>query len=94
MALRLFGVLLESAVEVCCRTAEATIDALAQLIEIPGQDSNDSRKVMEESEEFQVDTHPHAPDRQGGGQLPLNRFAFPASMLKARLFLQYPLAGV
>ena len=73
---------------------EATIDALAQLIEIQAKDRKRFRKVMEESKNFEsIPIRTRLTDKEVA-QFAANRFRFPGVDVKARLFRQYPLAEV
>ncbi len=70
---------------------EATIDALAGLIEIQAKDRRRFRKLMEESKNFEsIPIRTRLTDREVA-TFAANRFRYPGVEVKARLFRQYPL---
>ncbi len=70
---------------------EATIDALAQLIEIRLKDRKRFRKLLEESRNFEsLPIRTRLTDEEVARFI-ANRFRFPGVDIKARLFRQYPL---
>ncbi len=70
---------------------EATIDALAQIIEIRLKDRKRFRKLLEESRNFEsLPIRTRLTDEEVARFI-ANRFRFPGVDIKARLFRQYPL---
>jgi len=73
---------------------EATIDGLAQLIEIEAKDRKRFRKLLEESKNFEsIPLRTRLTDREVA-IVAANRYRFPGVEVKARLFRQYPLGEV
>ncbi|MDX9706480.1 MAG: penicillin-binding protein 2 [Azospira sp.] len=72
------------------RNLEATIDALAGLIEIQSKDRRRFRKLMEESKNFEsIPIRTRLTDEEVA-TFAANRFRYPGVEVKARLFRQYP----
>jgi len=76
------------------RDLEATIDALANLIEIQAKDRKRFRKLMEESKNFEsIPIRTRLTDKEVA-TFAANRFRYPGVEVKARLFRQYPQGDV
>lgn len=73
---------------------EATIDGLAQLIEVQAKDRKRFKKLMEESKNFEsIPIRTRLTDQEVA-KFAANRYRFPGVEVKARLFRQYPLGEV
>lgn len=71
---------------------EATIDALAQLVEITPKDRKRFRKLLDESHTFEsLPIRSHLNEVEVA-RFSVNRYRFPGVEIKARLFRHYPLA--
>ncbi|MDQ5877494.1 MAG: penicillin-binding protein 2 [Pseudomonadota bacterium] len=73
---------------------DATIDALAQLIEVQAKDRKRFKKLMDESKNFEsIPIRTRLTDKEVA-IIAANRYRFPGVEVKARLFRQYPLGEV
>jgi penicillin-binding protein 2 len=73
---------------------DATIDALAKVIEVLPKDRRRFRKLLEESKSFEsLPIRTRLSDEEVA-RFAVNRYRFPGIEVKARLFRQYPLGAV
>jgi penicillin-binding protein 2 len=76
------------------RDVEATIDALAEVVEIGARDRRRFRKLLEESKNFEsLPIRTRLTDEEVA-RFAANRYRFPGVEIKARLFRQYPFGEV
>ncbi|MDH5540856.1 MAG: penicillin-binding protein 2, partial [Rhizobacter sp.] len=73
---------------------EATIDALAQLVDIPGRDRKRFKRLMEESKSFESLPIRTKLSDEEVARFTAQRFRFPGVDVKARLFREYPLGEI
>jgi penicillin-binding protein 2 len=72
------------------RNLEATIDELAQIVEISARDRKRFRKLLEESKNFETLPIRNRLSDEEVARFAVNRYRFPGVEIKARLFRQYP----
>ena len=76
------------------RDLDATIDALAEVVEVQPRDRKRFRKLLEESKNFEsLPMRTRLTDEEVA-RFAVNRYRFPGVEIKARLFRQYPLGEV
>ena len=73
---------------------EATIDALATIVDIEPRDRKRFRKLLEESKDFEsLPIRTRLTDEEVA-RFAVNRYRFPGVEIKARLFRQYPFGAI
>ncbi len=76
------------------KNLDATIDELAQIVEIQTRDRKRFRKLLEESKNFETLPLRTRLSDQEVARFAVNRYRFPGVEIKARLFRQYPYGDV
>src|SRR5437762_8269307 len=76
------------------KSLDETIDALAQIVDVQPRDRKRFRKLLEESKNFEsLPIRTRLSDEEVA-RFAVHRYRFPGVEIKARLFRQYPFAGI
>lgn len=76
------------------RNLDATIDELAQIVDIQPRDRKRFRKLLDESKNFETLPLRTRLSDEEVARFAVNRYRFPGAEIKARLFRQYPYGEV
>jgi penicillin-binding protein 2 len=76
------------------KNLDATIDELAQIVDIQPRDRKRFRKLLEESKNFETLPIRNRLSDEEVARFAVNRYRFPGVEIKARLFRQYPFGEV